>query len=109
MNALILKGGTDQMIDLCDVYLRASTDITGLWAFDYDPKALTADAISEVHEAIVFAHFHWNKRIWSAVPHWAFESGLYMGDEVKEFKRTNQVVQKVIYRIIDERKKQKVS
>jgi len=70
---------------------------------------LTLDAVSEVHEAIVFAHFHWNKRIWSAVPHWAFEAGLHCGDEVKEFKRTNKVILDVIYKIIDERAKQQPS
>merc|ERR1712072_188276 len=31
-----------------------------------------------------------------------------MGDEVKEFKRTDQVVKKVIYKIIDARQGQKV-
>merc|ERR1719217_1441406 len=65
------------------------------------------DALSEVHEAIVFAHFHWNKRIWSAVPHWAFEMGLHMGAEVKEFKKTNQKIYEVIYKIIDERQARK--
>jgi len=87
--------------------LRLSTDITGLWAFDHDPQALTMDALSEVHEAIVFAHFHWNKRIWSAVPHWAFEMGLHMGAEVKEFKKTNQKIYEVIFKIIDERQARK--
>merc|ERR1719428_2732161 len=32
-----------------------------------------------------------------------------MGDEVKEFKRTNQKIYEVIYKIIDERQNQKVS
>merc|ERR1719326_2680357 len=108
MRDLIIKD-IDKEQDLCDLYLRLSTDVTGLWAFGHDPKALTLDAISEVHEAIVFAHFHWNKRIWSAVPHWAFECGLYMGDEVKEFKRTNEIIYKVIYKIIDERMNKPVS
>jgi cytochrome P450 len=107
MNALIRKT-PDDWIDMCDLYLRLSTDVTGCWAFDYDPKALTLDAVSEVHEAIVFAHFHWNKRIWSAVPHWVFESGMYMGDEVKEFKRTNEKVYEIIYKIIDDRQSREV-
>lgn len=109
MNRIIREKGPGEFVDLCDLYLRLSTDVTSMWAFDHDPKALTLDAISEVHEAIVFAHFHWNQRIWSAVPHWVFENGLYKGDEVKEFKRTNTKIYDVIYKIIDERKNMQVS
>ncbi len=52
------------MVDVNDLLLRWSTDVTAKWAFDFETHALDENSHSLVHEAIIFSHWHFLRRLW---------------------------------------------
>lgn len=104
----MLRKAGDKKVDIIDILFRLSTDVTSMWAFDYDTQGLEATELTVVHDAITFAHKHFIERLLSAVPNWAWEWGLYCSADVKLFREKNTKIYDLIYRIIDQRKSQPI-
>lgn len=101
----LIKEAEGKKVDINDFLLRWSTDVTAKWAFDYETKALDTNAHSLVHEAIIYSHWHFLRRMWSVVPTFFWVWGLYNRAEVKKFNDGQKHIYELIYKIIDERAK----